>query len=376
MKLALKIATVLFLMVLSPLSGQKISDDSLMQKARIEIYDNPDNAINICKTLFKKEKNINNQISILLLISTANIAKRDFDQSLQYIVKAKELALQTNDLKTQIKVLISAAVQYQQMELYSKSLETLNEVETYIAKLPDEAPEKHTESGRSYAIRGMIYKSQSNPEIALEKLLISIRHFEKVTAREGTYANISVVYYNIGYCYLKLNQLEKAHQAFLQSMDFAKKNQAKSLEAFALKGMAEVYKQKRENETALKLLIQAEDLCKNTGDLTLNEGIYKEMAENYLALGQTAFYQKYNKKYFEMRFQRAQNELKSINHAINNHNRETLMKSRELTSHFRVLTAVIVGVSLLIIGVLLFFIIKVRKKNIKFQKHIQQIIRS
>ncbi|KFF13476.1 hypothetical protein IW15_06700 [Chryseobacterium soli] len=376
MKLALKIATVLFLMVLSPLSGQKISDDSLMQKARIEIYDNPDNAINICKTLFKKEKNINNQISILLLISTANIAKRDFDQSLQYIVKAKELALQTNDLKTQIKVLISAAVQYQQMELYSKSLETLNEVETYIAKLPDEAPEKHTESGRSYAIRGMIYKSQSNPEIALEKLLISIRHFEKVTAREGTYANISVVFYNIGYCYLKLNQLEKAHQAFLQSMDFAKKNKAKSLEAFALKGLAEVYKQKRENETALKLLVQAEELCKNTGDLTLNEGIYKEMAENYLALGQPAFYQKYNKKYFEMRFQRAQNELKSINHAINNHNRETLMKSRELTSHYRFLTAIIVGLSLLIIGVLLFFIVKVRKKNIKFQKHIQQIIRS
>jgi len=376
MKSALKIVTVLFLMVLSPLSGQKISDDSLMQKARIEIYDNPDNAISICKTLFKKEKNINNQISILLLISTANIAKRDFDQSLQYIVKAKELALQTNDLKTRIKVLISAAVQYQQMELYSKSLETLNEVETYIAKLPDEAPEKHSESGRSYAIRGMIYKSQSNPEIALEKLLISIRHFEKVTAREGTYANISVVFYNIGYCYLKLNQLEKAHEAFLQSMDFAKKNQAKSLEAFALKGLAEVYKQKKENETALKLLVQAEELCKNTGDLTLNEGIYKEMAENYLALGQPAFYQKYNKKYFEMRFQRAQNELKSINHAINNHNRETLMKSRELTSHFRVLTAIIVGLGLLIVAVLLFLIVKVRKKNIKFQKHIQQIIRS
>lgn len=376
MKLALKIVTVLSLIALSPLSGQKISDDSLLQKARIEIYDNPDNAINICKTLFKKEKDINNQISILLLISTANIAKRDFDQSLQYIVKAKELALQTNDLKTQIKVLISAAVQYQQMELYSKSFETLNEVETYIAKLPNEAPEKHAESGRSYAIRGMIYKSQSNPEIALEKLLISIRHFEKVTAREGTYANISVVFYNIGYCYFKLNQLEKAHKAFLQSMDFAKKNQAKSLEAFALKGLAEVYKQKSENETALKLLVQAENLCKNTGDLTLNEGIYKEMAENYLALGQPAFYQKYNKKYFEMRFQRAQNELKSINHAINNHNRETLMKSKELTSHYRFLTAIIVGLSLLIIGVLLFFIIKVRKKNVKFQKHIQQIIRS
>lgn len=376
MKLALKIFIVLFLIVLFPLSGQKISDDSLMQKARIEIYDNPDNTINICKTLFKKEKDINNQISILLLISTANIAKRDFDQSLQYIVKAKELALQTNDLKTQIKVLISAAVQYQQMELFSKSLETLNEVETYIAKLPDEASEKHAESGRSYAIRGMIYKSQSNPEIALEKLLISIRHFEKVTTKKGTYANISVVFYNIGYCYLKLNQLEKAHQAFLQSMDFARKNQAKSLEAFALKGLAEVYKQKKENEKALNLLIQAEDLCKNTGDLTLNEGIYKEMAENYLALGQPAFYQKYNKKYFEMRFQRAQNELKSINHAINNHNRETLMKSRKLTSHYRFLTAIIVGVSLLIIGILLFFVVKVRKKNIKFQKHIQQIIRS
>lgn len=287
MKIILKIITAAFLSFSVLGFGQEISFDTLMKQARLEIYDNPDNAISIGKGLLGKEKDIHKQISIYQMLSTAHIAKRDFDRSLQYLLKAKETARKTSDLKTRTSVLISAAIQYQQMELFSKSLETLNEADQYLVQLPDDLPEKHIETARSYAIRGMIYKSQSNPEIALEKFLISIRNFEKVEPKQTNDSNMSVVYYNIGYCYLNLNLLAKAHQAFIRSAEYAQRNKAKSLEAFALKGMAEMYKQKKENETALQLLIKAEDLSKNTGDLILNEGIYKEMAENYLAMGKT-----------------------------------------------------------------------------------------
>jgi len=185
-----------------------------------------------------------------------------------------------------------------------------------------------------------------------------------------------VVYYNIGYCYLNLSQLEKAHQAFLRSAEYARKNKAKSLEAFALKGMAEMYKQKKENETALQLLIKAEDLSKNTGDLILNEGIYKEMSDNYLALGKPDLYQNYSKKYFEMRFQREQNELSSINHSINDHNLETLKKSSTMKNRYNYLLAIIGGVSILIIALLLSLIFKIKRQNLKYRKEIQKLIRS
>lgn len=371
---------ILFIFVLAffpwTLYGQKISDDSLLKKARLEIYDNPDHAISIVKTLLEKENDINKTLSLYTLLSTAHIAKRDFDTSLQYILKAKELSQKTNDLKVQTSVLISIAIQYQQMQLYSKSLETLNEADEYLKKLPADSQERHIETARSYAIRGMIYKNQWNSEIALEKFQTSIQNFEKVQKKQSTYANMSVVYYNIGYCYLNLLQREKAEEAFIQSTDYARKAKAKSLEAFALKGMAEVYKHKRKNQEALELLINARNFSKNTGDIILNEGIYKEMADNYLAMGNLAQYQLYNKMHFEMRFKREQNELSSINRIINDHNKETVKKSSEIKKQYNYLTILCICIGGIIIALLSYFILKIRKQNRKYQKEIQQLIRS
>ncbi|KMQ65470.1 hypothetical protein ACM46_06140 [Chryseobacterium angstadtii] len=376
MKIISKIITGFFLGLCLSASAQPVSFDSLMKKARLEIYDNPAHTIHIGKNLLQQEKDIHRKISIYQLLSTAYIAKRDFDQSLQYLLKAKETAEKTNDPKIRTSVLISAAIQYQQMELFSKSLETLNEADQYLDQLPDHLQEKHIEKARSFAIRGMIYKSQSNSEIALEKFLISIENFDKTQHKHLTYSNMSVVYYNIGYCYLNLNQPEKAHEAFVQSANYARKNKAKSLEAFALKGMAEMYKQKKENETALHLLIRAEDLSRNTGDLILNEGIYKEMSENYLAMGKPHLYQIYSRKYFEMRFQREQNELSSINHSINEHNKETLKKSTAMKTRYHYFTGIISGIGCLIIVLLLFLVLKLRKRNLLYKKEIHELIQS
>ncbi|OCA74877.1 tetratricopeptide repeat protein [Chryseobacterium arthrosphaerae] len=358
------------------MKAQPGGNNTVIKKARLEIYDNPDNAIRIGKNLLKKNNDVNASIEIYILLSTANIAKRDFNESLKYILKAKELSQKINDPKKQASVLVMVAIQYQQMELFSKSLETLNEADQYLAKIPEKTPEKYIETATSYAIRGMIYKSQSNSEIALEKFLISIANFEKVPVKTTTYSNMSVVYYNIGYCYLNLDQIDKAQQAFVQSISYARKNHAKSLEAFALKGMAEVHKQKRENQTALDLLLKAENLSRNTGDIILNEGIYKEMADNYLAMGKQDLYQFYNKKYFEMHFKRKQNELASINQSIDNYNKESAVKSKKLKSYYRSVKIIAGITGILIISVLLYFILKIRKQNRTYQKDIQQMIRT
>ncbi|WET51369.1 hypothetical protein PYS58_09540 [Chryseobacterium indologenes] len=375
MKLRFKIFSFILLPFIF-INGQSSSYTSLLKKAKLEIYDNPDKAIHIGKQLLKKDNDLKTSIEIYMLLSTANVAKRNFEESLKYILKAKELSQKINDTKSQVNVLVTVAIQYQQMELFSKSLETLNEADQYLAKLPDETTEKYIETATIYAIKGMIYKSQSNSEIALEKFLISIKNFEKVSVKKTTYSNMSVVYYNIGYCYLNLNLIDKAQQAFLQSIDCAQLNNAKSLEAFALKGMSEVYKQKHKNKTAIHLLIKAENLSKNTGDIILNEGIYNEMANNYLAMEQQYLYQFYNKKYFEMRFKRKQNELSSINRVIDNHNQETFAKSQKLKSQYHymnILSFIIAGI---FIPLLIYFILKIRKQNKKFQKEIQKVIRT
>jgi len=359
-----------------PVFGQKIPDDSLLKKANLEVYNKPDKAINIGKKLLQTEKNIDKTIRIYLMMSTAGIAKRNFDESLNYILKARELGQKTNDQKLQITVLISIALQFQQMELLSKSLETLDEADEYLQKLPEGLSFKYFETARSYALRGMIYKSQSNPEIALQEFLIAIKNFEKIKEKQQTYYNQSIIYYNIGYSYLSLNQLNNAESAFGKSMEFAGSIKAKSLEAFALKGLAEMNKLKHQNQTALELLAKAEHLSKDVGDLTLNEGIYKEMADNYLAMGNQNLYKIYNKKYFETRLKREQSELSSVDRAIDIHTAEAKKKSKEIVTHYNYSIGASIASGFIIFGLFFWKMLTTRRLNKKYQKEIQKLIRS
>jgi len=356
--------------------GQKTPNDSLLKKAALEVYNNPDKAITIGKKLLQTEKDINKTIKIYLMMSTAGIAKRNFDESLNYILKARELGQKTNDQKLRITVLISIALQFQQMELLSKSLESLDEADEHLRKLPEGLSFKYFETARSYALRGMIYKSQSNPEIALQEFLIAIQNFEKVKEKKQTYYNQSIIYYNIGRCYLALNQLNSADSAFKKSMEFASTIKAKSLEAFALKGLAEMNKQNHRNQMALELLTKAGNLSKDVGDLTLNEGIYKEMADNYLAMGRQNLYQIYNKKYFETRLKREQSELSSVDRAIDIHNMEARRRSREMVAHYNYYIGTVIVSGLLVFGLFFWRMFKTRQNNKKYQKEIQKLIRS
>ncbi|MGE8555482.1 MAG: hypothetical protein ACN6OB_16305 [Chryseobacterium jejuense] len=364
----------LFLFCQISLSGQKISDDSLMKKANQEIYNNPENAIRIGKKLLQKEKDVKRRVRIYLVLSTANIAKRDFDGSLRYLLEARELVKKTDDPVIKTRVLVAIAFQYQQMDFYSKSLETIDEAGEYLSQFPEGDLDKYFETARSYALRGMIHKSQSNPEIALQEFLIAIKNFDKIKEK-NTYFNQSIVYYNIGYCYLFLNQLKNAELAFMKSMEFARLIKANSLEAFALKGLAEMNKYNHQNQTALDQLLKAQHLSQDIGDLTLNEGIYKEMSDNYLAMGNQQLYKFYNGKAFEVNAKREQNELSSINHAIDVHNKEMAKKSKEITDDDNILTTVVTITGLLITGLLLYAALKIRKKNRKYQEEIQRLIR-
>lgn len=379
MKLLIHVFLLSVLLCTVSVSGQKISDDSLsalIKKANQEIYNNPDNAIKIGKKLLKNEKDTKKLIRIYLLLSTAGVAKRDFDESLQYIYKARDLAKKTNDPKIQTSVLMTVAVQFQQMDLLSKSIETLDEVDKYLAELPENLSLKHFETAKSFALRGMIYKSQANPEIALQEFLIAIKNFEKVPDQKTTFYNQSIVYYNIGACYLMINELKQAEKAFQKSISIARLIKANSLEAFALKGMSEIPKQKHQNQVALNLLLQAEALSKNIGDITLNEGIYIEMADNYLAMGKQSLYQNYSRKYFEAKFEREQNELSSINHALDIHNVESQKKSKDMITQYHIFILATLLSGALVFGSFFYFALKIRKRNQRDQEEIKKLFNS
>ena len=302
-----------FFVTSTPLSSKEVSRDSLKNRAKILIYDRPDESIKIARQLLKDKNEADETAQLYMLISNAYIAKRNSDSSLFYILKASDL-IRTNALPaTKIKIMNSVAVQYQQMELYDRAMESLDKAQEMIRNSDITEKDRAYNSGFINAVRGMIYRSQSNPSLALEKFKLAVKEFKKLPLDKKSAANLSIIYYNIGNSYLDLEQLQQATSYFLQSEQYALMYSANSLVAYALKGRGLSLFMSRDYEESVRLLSRAENLAEPVGDLVLSEAIYKILANNHLALNNFEKFQRYDSLYSETHKTLEKNELKTLN---------------------------------------------------------------
>ena len=146
-----------------------------------------------------------------MLLSNAYIAKRDIDSSLYYINQTSNL-INNSDIKiaTKVRILNHIAVQYQQMELYDKALETLDRSQELCNQIPAGRYHRNYYWEFINIVRGMVYRAQSNPEMALEKFKSALKYYKTIPADKSLLANMSVIAYNIGNCYLDLKQFGPA----------------------------------------------------------------------------------------------------------------------------------------------------------------------
>jgi ABC-type multidrug transport system permease subunit len=93
-------------------------------------------------------------------------------------------------------------------------------------------------------------------------------------------------------------------------------------------------------------------------------------------MGKQDLYWVYNKKYLEMSFKRKQNELASINRLLITIIKKPLLKSKKLSSSYQYIRIISIVLASILISILLYFIVKIRRQNKTFQKEIQQIIRT
>jgi len=371
--------TVLFLMLMLflPLTtkAQNKSNDSVFKEIQHYLYENPDKAIEISNQIIDSEKDPDKKLKYYLFLAKAYTAKRNSDASYKTLLKAQQLLKDSKDFTAKIDAMILIAIQYEQMELYTKSFEILDQVDTLCNNLNAEYDlQKNSWLGKSYAIKGIIYKSQKNNEIALKKFFTSIQNFEKAEQNGPTINNISIVYYNIGYTFINVNNFVEAEKYFNRSLDYAKKSQAHSLEAYALKGLADLNSQRDNPQKAVELLEIAKVKAQNIGDLVLSEGIYKGLADNYLSLGNFQKHVENNDFYKKTQFQREQNELKSINSFINNSEKEKTEKLNSDNRKHLIINILISAFVFLILSFLLLKIFKTRKKNQALRKQIQELI--
>ncbi|KIA89390.1 tetratricopeptide repeat protein [Kaistella jeonii] len=367
-----KISFLFFLFWSVNFTAQK-NNDSLRKRAYSVIYEQPDETISIALKLLKEEKKVDEVAHLYMLLSNAYIAKRNNDSSLFYILKAADLINKEALPTTKIKILNSVAVQYQQMELYGKALETLDQSLQLTEQLEANDKDRLFNAGFNYAVRGMIYRNQSNPDLALEKFKMAAVNFQKLSLDRKSAANLSIIYYNIGYCYIDLSQLKQASENFDKSEDYAKIAKAKSLEAYSLKGKGETLFLTQDYSSSLQTLYLAEEMALPVGDLVLNEGLYKLIADNNLVLNNFEKFQNYNNKYLAVQKTLEQNELKSLNRYLDTQSLEEQNTNTLTNKQFRLYQIITALVSLLLVAFITKKIYSLKKRNRRQRKMIETL---
>jgi tetratricopeptide (TPR) repeat protein len=338
--------------------------DSILKLATQQIYENPDQAIELAhqvleKTRAKPEK----KVSAILIISTAYSSKRDYEKSLEYTLNALELLPKLKDNNLKINLLNRIGGQYQELKIYDKAISYLDQAKILIENSP-----KNDATIRSLAynnlVRGFIYREQMSCDIALNYFEKAIEGYRIIKDHPAMKANISTSYYNRGNCLIALGKLKEAENSFLQSVAFAQKIDAKSLVAFAQKGLAEVYTAQGHYQKAISLLMNALQNSENVGDKVLNRALYNALATNYLATGNLDEYSFYKNKNLEVHSALTKAERQTVDNSIydlikiNTLKIETIQKRTKI---FQVVFVILILLALIFMGR---FIFRARK-NLK-----------
>jgi tetratricopeptide (TPR) repeat protein len=344
--------------------------DSLIKAAAGEIYVNPDNVIRVGqKILSQSRSNVDYQIKAYKMISDAYSSKRDYEKSLRYVTKASALLDRSNDALLKISIVNKTGILYHQLKVYDKAIQYLDQAEQLIAKYPVK-DSIHIELAKNYIVRGFIYKQKLSCTIAIDFLDRGISELQKSKNEPAVASKISIAKYNKGNCYLILKNNKSALENFLEAAQMAREDNSKSLEAFALKGSAEVYTLEGKNADAIDALDKAMHLSAEVNDLILNKTIYRGLAENYLATNQWEQFKTYQQKFMAVQKLMTDRERNSVSESLKVKEKELFGEQLKCTTKFYYSLAFICLISMLTI---LFFAVLIRRKRAEIEKIKAQI---
>lgn len=340
--------------------GQRKKDlDIRIKEGTLMMYENPDEAIRIGNKVIADSKgNVDYKIRAYKLISDAYSSKRDYQKSLEYVIKANQILHLCKDDLLKIVITNKMGIQYHQLKIYDKSIQYLDQAEQLMLNHPVKDSVLYY-LGSNYIVRGFIYKEKLNCDIAIE-------YFDKgvnsiiASKSKLAYSGISIAKYNKGNCYILLSDFPKAKENFQLAISYANRVKASSLNAFALKGLAQVYTFEGKYTEAISSLQEALTVSKKVNDLILNQEIYKGLSENYLALNKWEKYKVFHFKFLTTQKLIKERERKSISDSL-------IEKKSELESKFEKSVKIFYVIYLLIL-ILIIVVVLVVIHRVKLAK--------
>lgn len=336
--------------------------EQLIKTANVEMYENPEKVISTgLKIIQLSKNNIDLKIKAYKLVSDGYSSKREYQKSLKYLIKALELLPKSEDKLLKISIDTKAGIQYHQLNIYQSAITYLDRAE----KMCLEYPVKDSVSsflGVNYVVRGFIYKEKLNCDIAISFFDKGIKTLSYNNKKNENATKISIAKYNKGNCYLLLEENVLAEQSFKEALKGAKSVNAKSLEAFALKGIAQIHTFNGAYADAISELNQAYYIAKNVNDLVLNQEIYLGLSVNYLAINQPEKYKEYQQKFIQTQTKLKENERASIENLLQENYNNLENKAKSDLSNFWILVFLVLTIS---IPLITFIINKKTNTNIK-----------
>lgn len=362
---------ILFVSVSYAQDAKKIK--SIIKASSQEIYQNPDKVI---ATGNKIVDNAGNDVNIKIrgykLISDAYSSKRDYQKSLEYLMKANELLPKSNDKLLKIFIITKAGIQYHQLKIYDKAIQYLDQAEQLCLQYEVRDSVRFS-LGINYIVRGFIYKEKLNCDIAIAFLDRGINEISQSKNIAESASKLSIAKYNKGNCYILMSDNKSAIKSFLDAISLAKKTNALSLQAFAQKGLAQVYTIEGKYTEAIELLLDAQKISSTVNDLVLNQEIYKGLSENYLAINEWNNYQKYQFKYLVTQTKLKYNEREPISDLLNKKENEVTIKLKSNSLKYMFGIVILLLASLLVIVFVLFYVRKSKRTIHKLKLEINNL---
>ncbi len=334
----------------------------LIKSSNVEMYENPDKVIATGLNIIKlSNNNVNLKIKAYKLVSDGYSSKRDYQKSLEFLIKALELLPKSEDELLKISINTKAGIQYHQLNIYQSSITYLDKAEKMCVEYPFRDSVRSF-LGINYLVRGFIYKEKLNCDIAISFFDKGIQELSYNNKTLENATRISIAKYNKGNCYLLTEEIDLAGQSFKEALKYAKSVNAKSLEAFALKGIAQIHTLNGTYVDAIDELNKAYSIAINVKDLVLNQEIYKGLSENYLAINQLEKYKEYQQKLIQTQTKLKENERASIENLLleNKNNLDEIAKTK--FSNFWITVFLFLTISIPLISL---YIIKKNNKNIR-----------
>ncbi len=360
---------VIYLMTGNLYSQKSKVNDSIIKTCSIEMYANPDKVILEGKKIVaRSSNNIDYKIKGYKLIADGYSSKRDYEKSLEYVIKANKLLNLTSNKLLKIIILNKLGIQYHQLKIYDKSIQYLDQAEQLIMEYP--YPDSiHTDLGKNFIVRGFIYKDKFSCDIAIDFFNRGIAELLKAKNKSDN-AIISIAKYNKGNCYIILSNNKLAKENFLQSIEAAKIINGKSLWAFGLKGLAEVYTIEGNYQEAISSLKQALLLSHDVNDLILNDELYFALSENYLAVNEWDEFKKYHEKELNIQKLLKTRERISVSESLGVKEVELKSKIALETSNFYFMILFLAFLFLLILLVFYFYFKRKTKEIVALKNKI------